>query len=199
MQNKVLDVAILGGGLAGLTLAIQLANAGHSVILFEKEKYPFHKVCGEYISFESYDFLERIGMPLSLMDLPIIEKLRVSAPNGAVLEQSLDLGGFGISRFYLDSKLAELAISKGVKLYDETKVLDVQFENDLFSIKTELVTYEALVVSGSYGKRSNLEKKIDKYLINKNKNMNYIGVKYHVHIDLPEIVIELNNFKDGYF
>lgn len=198
MQDKITDVAILGGGLAGLTLAIQLANAGHSVILFEKEKYPFHKVCGEYVSFESYDFLERIGIPLSLMDLPIIEKLRVSAPNGTLLEQTLDLGGFGISRFYLDSKLAELAVSKGVKLYDETKALDVQFENDLFLIKTESDTYKALVVSGSFGKHSNLEKKIDKNLFNKNKNLNYIGVKYHVHIDLPENVIELHNFKDGY-
>ena len=44
------DLAIIGGGLAGLTLAIQVRRMGHSVILFEKEKYPFHRVCGEYIS-----------------------------------------------------------------------------------------------------------------------------------------------------
>jgi flavin-dependent dehydrogenase len=45
------DVAIIGGGLAGLSLSIQLAKKNYSVVLFEKEKYPFHKVCGEYISF----------------------------------------------------------------------------------------------------------------------------------------------------
>ena len=38
-------VAIIGGGLAGLSLSIQLAKADYQVILFEKEKYPFHKVC----------------------------------------------------------------------------------------------------------------------------------------------------------
>ncbi|MBC7511814.1 MAG: FAD-dependent oxidoreductase, partial [Ferruginibacter sp.] len=47
------DITIIGGGLAGLALAIQLVKKGYSVALFEKEQYPFHKVCGEYISLES--------------------------------------------------------------------------------------------------------------------------------------------------
>ena len=55
------DCAIAGGGIAGLCLANLLASSGKSVLLLEKEKYPFHKVCGEYISMESYDFLCRIG------------------------------------------------------------------------------------------------------------------------------------------
>jgi flavin-dependent dehydrogenase len=36
------DVAIVGGGLAGLSASILLAKAGYKIILFEKEKYPFH-------------------------------------------------------------------------------------------------------------------------------------------------------------
>jgi menaquinone-9 beta-reductase len=43
-ENKIYDVAIVGGGLAGLALSIQCAKAGYTTILFEKEKYPFHKV-----------------------------------------------------------------------------------------------------------------------------------------------------------
>jgi flavin-dependent dehydrogenase len=42
--NQEYDVAIIGGGLAGLAASIQLSGVGHSVVLFEKEKYPFHKV-----------------------------------------------------------------------------------------------------------------------------------------------------------
>ena len=47
MQNhqKKYDVAIIGGGLAGLALSIQLAKKNYSVILFEKEKYPFQVIC----------------------------------------------------------------------------------------------------------------------------------------------------------
>jgi flavin-dependent dehydrogenase len=58
--ENIYDVAIIGGGLAGLTLSIQCANAGYNTILFEKETYPFHKVCGEYISLESYSFRETL-------------------------------------------------------------------------------------------------------------------------------------------
>jgi len=196
MNNKVYDCAIIGGGLAGLTLAIQLADAGHSVILFEKEKYPFHKVCGEYISMESYDFLEHIGIPLSTLNLPMINEVKISAPNGSVLTRKLDLGGFGISRYTLDSMLAALAVKKGALLFEETKVADVNFENDLFSIKTAKLSYFAKVVIGSYGKRSLLDNKLERESIKNIKN--YIGVKYHVKLYFPDNRIELHNFKDGY-
>ncbi|MBL0882546.1 MAG: FAD-binding protein, partial [Chitinophagaceae bacterium] len=62
-SDEIYDIAIIGGGLAGLTLAIQSAKAGYRTILFEKESYPFHKVCGEYIRMESYDFLLRCEVP----------------------------------------------------------------------------------------------------------------------------------------
>ena len=55
-NNEDYDIAVIGGGLAGLSLSIQSAEAGYKTILFEKEHYPFHKVCGEYISNESYEF-----------------------------------------------------------------------------------------------------------------------------------------------
>src|SRR5687767_9283184 len=64
------DVAIIGGGLGGLSLSIQLARKGYRVVLFEKEKYPYHKVCGEYISMEAWPFLEALGVPLATMQLP---------------------------------------------------------------------------------------------------------------------------------
>src|SRR5678809_1157594 len=91
------DVTVIGGGLAGLAASILLSRSGYPVALFEKEHYPFHKVCGEYVSLESWSFLERLGLPLKEWDLPIIKKLKVSAPNGNYLHQNLPLGGFGIS------------------------------------------------------------------------------------------------------
>ncbi|HOZ87448.1 MAG TPA: NAD(P)-binding protein [Bacteroidia bacterium] len=61
LTNNSYDCAIIGGGLGGLCLAIQLADKNYSVIVFEKNEYPFHKVCGEYISMESHDFLASLG------------------------------------------------------------------------------------------------------------------------------------------
>ena len=114
---KKYDVTIIGGGLAGLAVSIVLADRGYNVALFEKEEYPFHKVCGEYISMESWNFLERLGLPLSSIQLPLIKKLIVTAPGGKNLHQILPLGGFGISRYLLDNELVKIAVKKGVAVY----------------------------------------------------------------------------------
>src|SRR6478609_6217899 len=89
MEALVYDSAIIGGGLAGLSLSIELAKAGRKVILIEKGTYPFHKVCGEYISMESYDYLKRLGLPLDTMGVSIINKVLISAPNGSSLKRPL--------------------------------------------------------------------------------------------------------------
>jgi flavin-dependent dehydrogenase len=193
-------LAVVGGGLAGLSLSIQCARAGYSVILFEKEKYPFHKVCGEYISFESWDFLEELGVPLSEMKLPEIKKLIVTAPNGNTIQSPLGLGGFGISRYILDHLLASIAKQWGVVLMEETKVNDVFFENDQFIIKTDKGSFSTKTCAGTFGKRSNLDIKLNRSFIqNKpNKLNNYIGIKYHIQINWPANTIALHNFSNGY-
>src|SRR4051795_5616504 len=97
MNDEILyDIAIIGGGLAGLCLAIQCANKHYNVILFEKEEYPFHKVCGEYISLESRDFIERLGVQLEEINLPVIKTLNISDAGGKMYSFNLPLGGFGI-------------------------------------------------------------------------------------------------------
>src|SRR6478752_4483159 len=194
------DVAIAGGGLAGLALSIQCAQAGYRTVLFEKEKYPFHKVCGEYISFESWNFLEELGVPLSQMNLPIIRRLLVTAPNGKELEQSLPLGGFGISRYKLDAILAEIARQNGVELIEGTKVDEIKFENEAFCLQTITGNYPAKIAVGAFGKRTNLDVKWKrKFILQKpNKLNNYIGIKYHIRTNWPEELIALHNFENGY-
>jgi flavin-dependent dehydrogenase len=199
MSDKTFDCAIIGGGLAGLTLAIQLADSGREVILFEKEEYPFNKVCGEYISMESHAFLQRIGLELTAIDIPYITEVKVSAVNGNSLTRKLDLGGFGISRYTLDWQLAKLAVKKGVTLLQKTKVFSVAEKDGVFTIKTSDKMYQSKLVFGCSGKRSSLERSIG---VTKSKNevreRNYVAVKYHVKTNLPANRIELHNFKGGY-
>jgi menaquinone-9 beta-reductase len=194
------DTCIVGGGLAGLALSIQLKKAGYHVALFEKEKYPFHKVCGEYISFENWNFLEELGLPLSDWNLPMIKQLIVSAPNGNYIENDLSLGGFGISRYKIDAALADIAKSIGVDLFEEQKVTDIVFEKNNFHITTNSSAYNAKVVCGSFGKRSNLDVRWKRSFTRKknNKLNNYIGIKYHITTKFPSDLIALHNFKNGY-
>jgi len=197
-ENKY-QVAIIGGGLAGLSLAIQMADAGYSCILFEKKKYPFHKVCGEYVSMESWNFIERLGLNLSEMNLPIIKRLHVSSPSGKLLKHNLDLGGFGISRYTLDSKLAEIATHKGVRMIDDCNVSEITFHENEFTITTSAGTFTTEICVGAWGKKSNLDVKLERTFTKENKKQkNYVGIKYHVIIDFPDDLIELHNFENGY-
>ncbi|KOY86315.1 hypothetical protein AD998_09310 [bacterium 336/3] len=194
-------VGIVGGGLAGLTLAIQLAQKGIETILFEKKQYPFHRVCGEYIAIESWDFLERLGLSLQSLELPLIKKLRVSAPNGSFLEQPMKTGGFGISRYTLDNLLAELALKSGVKIiYENVENISFQEKEDIFILKTSTQEHIFKLVCGAFGKRSNLDIFLNRDFAKETKNASkqFIGVKYHIRLDFPDDVIELHNFSGGY-
>jgi len=193
-------VAVIGGGLAGLSLSILLSKAGYKTILFEKEKYPFHKVCGEYVSLESWNFLESLGLNISQLKLPIIKKLMVSSPDGNFIKANLDLGGFGVSRYFLDNKLKEIAVENAVTTCEETKVNEVLFNEERFAVKYNGGEVSALVVAGSFGKRSNLDVKWKRdFTKPKNSKLNnYIGVKYHIKTNYPADTIALHNFQNGY-
>lgn len=198
--SSTYDVAVIGGGLAGLALSIQSVRAGYSTIVIEKEKYPFHKVCGEYISLESWNFLQELGIPLSDMNLPLINRVMISSPNGKYIEHPLPLGGFGISRYTLDNMLAIVARREGVVLAEETKVADIVYRNNSFMIFSSGGETETVVAAGAFGKRSNLDVKWKRHFtqVKPNKLNHYLGVKYHIKTNFPEDLIALHNFENGY-
>jgi flavin-dependent dehydrogenase len=200
VNNQKYDVAIVGGGLAGLCLAIQCAEQKLNVVLYEKEEYPFHKVCGEYISLESWNFLERIGLNLSSLNLPLIKKLKLSDCSGKTYSFNLPLGGFGISRYFLDNSLFQLAIAKGVKVYTNTRVNDIKYANNDFVVTSTVGSVAAKVVTGAFGKRSNLDIKWNRQFIKQKPNAlnNYVGIKYHIKYNHPVDEIVLHNFYNGY-
>lgn len=200
-NEKVYDVSIIGGGLAGLSCAILLAKKGLKIILFEKEKYPFHKVCGEYISLESWDFINNeLGLPIKEMNLPIMKKLLITTSAGKEMRAALPLGGFGISRYLLDNELKKIAQKQGVLIKDNCKADDVQFDKDHFIISTKEGTFESITCCGSYGKRSNIDVKKNRGFIKEKSSRlnNYVGIKYHINCTLPTDEISLHNFKNGY-
>ncbi len=197
-RTEHFECAIVGGGLAGLCLAIQLADHGISAVVFERGKYPFHKVCGEYISMESWPFLESLGLPLSELGLPRINSLGVSSDRGFMLDHRLETGGFGISRYSLDHYLFEIASRKGVRVMQECRVTDVTGSAAAgFQIVTSAGNFAAKVVCGSYGKYAPQFIHLDETYVPKS-TLNYIGVKYHIQTDFPANRIELHNFSDGY-
>lgn len=192
-----MDVAIIGGGLAGLTSAIALAGQGLAVTLIEKKSYPLHKVCGEYVSNEVLPYLRAIGADPALLRPAAISRFMLTSPKGIALEVPLDLGGFGVSRYALDHFLYQLALKSGVDVRLQTSVQDVEFKADRFLLSLSAGdTLEAPVVLGAYGKRSTLDRQLNRSFFSKRSP--YIGVKYHLRFDMPDNLIALHNFSDGY-
>ena len=196
--KQLYDVGIVGGGLAGLSLSILLSRKGYRVCLFEKEVFPFHKVCGEYISMESWDFLIRLGLPLENWDLPRIHQVNISAPNGESISEKLPLGGFGVSRYKLDASMADIAKSAGAEIFENTKVYDINFEDGSHRIQTSEGLFTVKIACACYGKKSNLDVKWKRKFLQQDESKNYVGVKYHVRANIPEHEIALHNFQGGY-
>ena len=88
MKNKK-EVLILGGGLAGLTSAIHLSKLGLQVTVIEKNGYPKHKVCGEYISNEVLPYFDYLDIQLSDLKPSTITKLQFSTTDGTSINTKL--------------------------------------------------------------------------------------------------------------
>ncbi|GGB16496.1 NAD(P)/FAD-dependent oxidoreductase [Mucilaginibacter rubeus] len=190
------DVIVIGGGLAGLFNAILLNRAGLKVTVIEKKTYPMHRVCGEYISNEVIPFLSSLDINLDELNVARINRLEVTAASGTKLSQKLDLGGFGLSRFTFDNFLYQKALAEGVDILTGTRVEDIRFAGEKFEVVTPGETLTAPLAIGSFGKRSNLDQKLKRPFFYKRSP--YLAVKFHLQMDFPQDLIQLNNYKDGY-
>lgn len=191
------DIAIIGGGLAGLTAAIHLARKNLKVVVFEKEEYPTHKVCGEYLSREIKPYLRSLSIDLSDLKPVEISRLVYSTPSGKTIKAPLPLGGIGISRYALDHFLMQKAQKAGAKIITGT-VTSVTFREEEFLINEgEEGEMKANLVLGAFGKRSILDKKLNRNFIE--EKTGWLAVKSHYELELyPSNTVSLHNFKGGY-
>ena len=60
-MSKQADVIVIGAGVAGTSCALQLAKQGHRTILLDRQSFPRHKTCGEFMSPETKEMLDYLG------------------------------------------------------------------------------------------------------------------------------------------
>ncbi|MBD3581006.1 NAD(P)/FAD-dependent oxidoreductase [Flavobacterium selenitireducens] len=194
MRNR--QVIIIGGGLSGLTAAIHLCREGKDVVLVEKQHYPKHKVCGEYVSNEVLPYLEWLGIDVLAAGGVAIEKASFSTVDGNEIHCALPLGGIGISRYALDNLLYKEALRNGCEVIQET-VSTVDFEKDSFRVGlSDGRELTSTIVLGAFGKRSNIDQKMNRDFMRRRSP--WLAVKMHFDGDYPDDLVGLHNFDGGY-
>ena len=97
-------VTIVGGGLAGLTLGLQLRKKGVPVLLHDAGAYPRHRVCGEYLSGRAISIIESLGLRLGLDRLGAVESSDVllSLGSSVLSRRTLPQHALCLSRYEFD-------------------------------------------------------------------------------------------------
>jgi menaquinone-9 beta-reductase len=207
-------IAIVGAGPAGSSLAIRLAGQGFAVTLIEREKFPRHKLCGEFISPECLSHFHDLGVldeMLSAGGDHIAETVFFARSGKHVAVPSKWFGGAGyalsLSRAEMDHRLLLGAKAAGAKVLEETSATGLLMEDETVTgIKTrgpngearELragITIDATGRTGLLGKL--LHKGRHKPAIPGSSKL--IGFKAHLkNVSMEKGRCEIYSFPGGY-
>ncbi|HVW31914.1 MAG TPA: geranylgeranyl reductase family protein [Acidimicrobiia bacterium] len=130
------DVVVVGGGPAGASAAYWLAEAGHSVVVVEKKRFPREKTCGDGLTPRAVRQLNEMGLAERLVEYQRFVGLR-SLAHGLTLElewprhPDYPAYGYVVTRKNLDEMVADQAVKAGATLWPATEALEPLVENGL--------------------------------------------------------------------
>jgi flavin-dependent dehydrogenase len=131
------DVLIVGGGPAGTSAAIRLAQGGARVLVLEKERFPRHKLCGEFISPECAAHFGELGVAAEMLaagGVALRETVFYGRGGQSVKVPSEWFGGagaaLGLSRAAMDERLLQRAQEVGVEVWQATAATGLVQETD---------------------------------------------------------------------
>ena len=187
-QSAVVDVAIIGAGPAGSTLAALLARHGCSVALIDRDAFPRDKLCGEFLSYDALPIVEQFGIDLSAA--PAIKRCRVVSRRRSY-EFDFPQASRGASRLLFDDLLFRHAIAAGAQAQQST--VTAASRDRVVTDRGEIV---ARVVVGAWGRWGRFDQRLGRAFVRDHAHRNF-GFKRHYAGGGGE-VIELYSFDRGY-
>ena len=147
------DVAIVGGGPVGSSLAYRLALQGISVAVFDKKKFVGYPLqCAGILSKSVFE----------LNDLPddvIINKVKgafLHSPNYTLKVEKNETEALIIDRVGYDQYLINRAVNHGVKVFLQHKVIDLNLKEGI--VNTNKGEFKARIIVGADGCNSLVSK-----------------------------------------
>ena len=177
------EVAIIGAGPAGSTLAALLASRGVSVALYDRDQFPRDKLCGEFLSYDALPVLDAMGV-LAAIDTaaaPRIDRCRVVGAR--TYEFDLPHAARGVSRMFLDELLLRNAARAGAIVREGVTV-------------SKLEDLHARVVVGAWGRWGRFDQQLGRGFVRDRSHRNF-GFKRHFTGPATG-TIDLYSFPRGY-
>ena len=207
------DVIIAGGGPAGSSAAIHLAQSGLRVLVVEQKEFPRAKLCGEFISPECFDHFKKLGVademlacnPSTLTETVFYSRRgqRVSVPSDWFATRS----ALGLSRAEMDNNLLRRAASVGAVVLENATVTDVINGDDDRTSGVRVRTndgeadYHAKITIDATGRRRILSRKVKEQTREKPPRDRARLVAFKAHFANTSVATgacELYSYRRGY-
>lgn len=188
------DVAIVGAGPAGSTLAALLARRGVSVALIDRDEFPRDKLCGEFLSYDALPVLDLLGVTRIIDErgAPKIERCRVVSRHRAY-DFDLPHAARGVSRLFLDDLLFRTAVASGATPLAGATATAVARDR----VATSRGEVKARVVAGAWGRWGRFDTQLRRAFVRDRSHRNF-GFKRHYIGAHRDGTIELHSFARGY-
>jgi flavin-dependent dehydrogenase len=181
------DVAIIGAGPAGSTLAALLARKGVRVALYDRDVFPRDKLCGEFLSYDALPILDALGVTPAIDEANAPHIIRCRVVGARVYEFDLPHAARGVSRLFFDDLLLRTAEASGAIRRDGVTVTDLRELN-------------AKVIVGAWGRWGRFDQQLERGFVRDRSHRNFGFKRHYTRYDTGPVpdAIELYSFARGY-
>jgi len=209
MISENFDVIIIGVGPAGSACALMLASTGLKIAIVDKGKTPREKICGDALSKDVINQLEKFPSVVKNNFDKITEKIpssgvRFFSPKSECLEISFErnnkqnISGFVCKRRYFDEALSNsLKGFTNIKLFEGCEIKDIHIDKKGASVSSDNFLFHSKILVGADGTNSFVAKKLCK--TQKDKRALCLGLRgYYENVTgfHPGNFIELHFYKE---
>jgi flavin-dependent dehydrogenase len=199
-EARAYDLIVAGAGPAGSACAITAVRSGARVLLLDKDSFPRHKVCGEFVSSESIHIVDSLLGNNEFAGRPKINSSRIFLDSRQITIP-VEPPASSIPRYDLDAALLVAARTAGVTVCEDVLVREVHTSNQqklqntqptAFTAATSAGTFTAKAVVNASGRWSELTQR------ESHDKTKWIGLKAHFSEESAPNSVDLYFFQGGY-